>query len=385
LTLVPRAVYTRRDETLSRCQAAGPPRRRSFRPARSSQCRQAASPIPDRMTSTGFRLVSIFVACLLAFTGSAQAQSVRVIVPEENFRKEPRSSSGNRLATLFMDASVRVTESRGRWILGSIEGWIWNESVDSTNRDGFDFVVSKPEGENLREQPEGSARRVAVLRRGMLLDSLETRGGWTRVGREAWIWSESTVPIEGQATQSPDAADELGSEPRRPPPLSDRLVVGSDAAGLLLNPDGDTTAVLKGGADLTILARQGGWSRVRLEGWVWEPSTLPPDSAAGDALTLDALRANPHQFHGRRVEWTVQFVALQQAEAVRTDFYEGESYFLARPPGASRGIVYVAVPPELLPAVQELGALQTVEIVARVRTGRSALVGVPILDLIALR
>ena len=337
------------------------------------------------MTSTGFRLVSIFVACLLASAGSAQAQSVRVVVPEENFRKEPRASTGNRLATLFMGASVRVTESRGRWILGSIEGWIWNESVDSTDRDGFDFVVSKPGGENLREQPEVSARRVAVLMRGMLLDSLETRGGWMRVGREAWVWSESTVPIEGQAVQSPDAADEVESEPRQPTPLSDRLIVGSDAVGLLVYPDGDTAAVLQEGADLTVLARQGGWSRVRLEGWVWEPSTLPPDSAAGDALTLEALKANPHQFRGRRVEWTVQFVALRRAEAVRTDFYEGESYFLARPPGSSRGVLYVAVPPELLPAVQGLGSLQTVEIVARVRTGRSALTGLPILDLIALR
>ncbi len=337
------------------------------------------------MTSTGFRLVSIIVACILASAGSAQAQSVRVVVPEENFRKEPRASTGNRLATLLMGTSVRVTESRGRWILGTIEGWIWNESVDSTDRDGFDFVVSKPEGENLREQPEGSARRVAILMRGMLLDSLEARGGWMRVGREAWIWSESTVPIEGQAAQGANVADNADSPPSPPPPLSDRLVVGSDAVGLLVYPEGDTAAVLQAGTDLTVLARQGGWSRVRIEGWVWEPSTLPPDSATGDALTLDALKANPQQFRGRRVEWTVQYVALKQAEAVRTDFYEGESYFLARPPGASGGILYVAVPPELLPAVQELVALQTVEIVARVRTGRSALMGLPILDLIALR
>ena len=223
--------------------------------------------------------------------------------------------------------------------------------------------------------------------RGMLLDSVETRGAWTRVSREAWIWSESTVPVEfeGQDAQSGDPADESPAVPQRPPPLSDRLLVGSDVAGLLLSPDGDTTAVLREGTDLTVLAREGGWSRVRLEGWVWEPSTVPPDSVMGGALNIEALRSNPQQFRGRRVEWTVQFVAIQRAEPVRTDFYEGEPYILARPPGSSRGVLYVAVPPELLPAVQELAALQTVEIVARVRTGRSALMGVPILDLIALR
>ncbi|TFG62142.1 MAG: hypothetical protein E4H28_08040 [Gemmatimonadales bacterium] len=335
--------------------------------------------------SAGHRLVSTVAACLLIAAVPAQAQTVQVIVPEENFRKEPVASSGNRLATLLMGASVHVAERRGRWIRGSVEGWIWNESVESTDRDGFDLIVIRSEGENLRDQPEGNARRVAVLMRGMLLDRLETRGAWTRVGREAWIWSESTIPVEGQVAQAVNPVDESPAEALRPTPLSDRLVVGSDAAGLLLSPDGDTTAVLKGGTDLTVLAREGGWSRVRLEGWVWEPSTLPPDSVAGDERNIEALRSNPEQFRGRRVEWTVQFVALRQAEALRTDFYDGEPYFLARPPRASRGILYVAVPPELLPAVRELGALQTVEIVARVRTGRSALMGVPILDLIALR
>jgi len=339
------------------------------------------------MTSAGHRLVFIIAACLLASAATARAQTVQVIVPEENFRKEPVASSGNRLATLLMGASVRVAENRGRWIRGSIEGWIWNESVESTDRDGFDLIVIRPQGENLRAEPEGNSRRQAVLMRGMLLDIIETRGAWTRVSREAWIWSESTVPVEveGEEAQSTDPADESPGVPQPPPPLSDRLLVGSVAAGLLLSPDGDTTAVLREGTDLTILAREGGWSRVRLEGWVWEPSTVPPDSVMGDALNIEALRANPQQFRGRRVEWTVQFVAIRRAEPLRTDFYEGEPYFLARPPGSSRGILYVAVPPELLPAVQELTALQTVEIVARVRTGRSALTGLPILDLIALR
>ncbi len=370
---------------MSRYQAAGQPRRRSSRLAWSSQCRQATSPIPDRMTSAGFRLGSIFAACLLASAVPARAQTVQVIVPEENFRKEPVASTGNRLATLLRGASVRVSENRGRWIRGSIEGWIWNESIETTDRDGFDFIVIRPEGENLRQEPEGNARRMAVLMRGMLLDSLATNGSWTQVRREAWIWAESTVPIEGQAAETGPPADEVPVETPRPLPLSDQLIVGSGSAGLLRSPDGDTTAVLMEGADLTVLVRQGGWSRVRLEGWVLEPSTLPPDSVAGDSLDIEALRSNPQQFRGRRVEWTVQFVALQQAESLRTDFYEGEPYFLARPPGAARGILYVAVPPELLPAVQELDALQTVEIVARVRTGRSALMGVPIVDLIALR
>ncbi|MGW8282417.1 MAG: hypothetical protein ACWGON_03860, partial [Gemmatimonadota bacterium] len=88
---------------------------------------------------------------------------------------------------------------------------------------------------------------------------------------------------------------------------------------------------------------------------------------------------------GRRVRWSVQYVSLERAEPVRTDFYEGEPFLLARPADRAQGFVYIAVPPELLPQVESLRPLQTIEVLGRVRTGRSALMGVPILDLIALR
>lgn len=319
----------------------------------------------------------------MASVPPTQAQTVEVVAAQENFRKVPRASSDNRLATLFRGAEVRVTETRGRWLRGAIEGWIWSQSTETTDRDGFDRIVVKSEGENLRTAPDGGARRVAILMRGMLLDSLETQGPWTRIRREAWIWSESTATLESAPPVEADS--DVPAQPQPAPSLSDRLVVASDVAGLLLAPDGDTTAVLEAGTDLTVLARRGGWTRVRLEGWIWEPSAMPADSASAEEVTLDVLRTNPQQYRGRRVEWTVQFVALQRAEAIRTDFYEGEPYFLARPPASSRGNLYVAVPPELLPVVEELSPLQTVDIVARVRTGRSALMGVPILDLIALR
>ena len=45
---------------------------------------------------------------------------------------------------------------------------------------------------------------------------------------------------------------------------------------------------------------------------------------------------------------------------------------------------YVAVPPELLPEVNGLRPLQMMDVLGRVRTGRSALMGHPVLDLIAL-
>jgi hypothetical protein len=312
-------------------------------------------------------------------TAPLAAQVVRVTVPEENFRKEPVASSNNRLATVLEGTTLAVREQQGRWVLGELEGWIWGPSVETTDRDGFDLIVSKTGGENLRRAAEADAPRAAILMQGMLLDSIGAEGDWRRVRRAAWIWSASTV--ETEATAPPP---ETGATPEAPAPSRpDRIVVGSSSAELRVSPDGDTAAVVGPGTDLEVLARQGGWARVRLEGWVWEAATLPPDSAAGEFSVAD-LRANPEQFRGRRVEWTLRFVALQRAEAIRTDFYEGEPYFLANPPSRSRDLVYVAVPPELLPAVEQLAALQTVNIVGRVRTGRSQ-TGVPILDLIAFR
>jgi hypothetical protein len=196
------------------------------------------------------------------------------------------------------------------------------------------------------------------------------------------VWGASTVETDAIA-QAPPARIAPDSA-RSPRPLADRLVVASGSTPLLVSPEGDTAAVLEGGTDMEVLARQGGWTRVRLEGWVWEPATMAPDSAGDAAFGVADLRANPEQFRGRRVEWRVRYVALQRAEPIRTDFYEGEPYFLANPPGQSRDLIYVAVPPELLPVVERLAGLQIIDIVARVRTGRSQ-TGVPVLDLIALR
>jgi len=72
---------------------------------------------------------------------------------------------------------------------------------------------------------------------------------------------------------------------------------------------------------------------------------------------------------------------LQSADALRTGLSIGEPYLLALGPGVEKTLVYLAVPPGLLPTARNLPAMTQVVIVARVRNGRSEPAGVPILDL----
>ena len=154
----------------------------------------------------------------------------------------------------------------------------------------------------------------------------------------------------------------------------------------MANPGSDTLASIPAFAPLEVLGRQGGWTRVRVEGWVWT-GTL---AGAGDApgvlsdVTAAALVANPDTYKGRVLAWAVQFIALRTAEPIRSDFQPGERFLLTRGPRAETGFVYIAVPPRLLAAAQRLQPLQRINVLARVRNGRSQLMGAPVLELVEL-
>lgn len=322
----------------------------------------------------------------------AAAQTVEVTVEEENFRQEPM---GKRLATVREGTRLRVVGSDGRWRQVVLEGWIWSPSVQASDRAGHDLVVAADGGENLRREPSGDARVQAHLLEGFLLTGVRERGDWTRVRRTGWMWMPSMRPVDGEDGGAPgddesEAADggQAGqAEGGDAPGARDRLVVRGDPAGLHLSPDGDTVGVARPDADLEVMERRGEWARVRMEGWVREADAAPLDSAdVARDLTPAEVRANPDRYEGRRVRWTVQFVSLERAEEVRTDFYEGEPFLLARPTGEARrdfsGFVYLAVSPEMLPQVEQLKPLQTIEVLARIRTGRSALMGAPVADVV---
>ena len=120
--------------------------------------------------------------------------------------------------------------------------------------------------------------------------------------------------------------------------------------------------------------------------WLPESEGAPVEEEATEpeALEPTTLLADPETYAGRVVAWSVQFISLERAVAVRTDFFEGEPFMLSRFGDADGPFVYIAVPAEQLGAVQGLVPLERVTVTGRVRTGASELTGAPIVDLITL-
>ena len=288
--------------------------------------------------------------------------------------------NGEVLARLQAGTPLRVVGRGEGWLEVELEGWVWTRSLQETGRDGLDLVVSSSGGENLRAEPSGSL--LGRLQEGTLLEELERQPAWIRVRRRGWIWEAS---VDQQAA-APAATRPAGGGQAAPGPGVATGFVDLDAGGAILDaPDGDTLALAAPRTQVEVVGREGSWVRVRLEGWAW----LPPAAVAAQpsedvaALTPADLVSDPAAHRGRVVSWTLQYISLERAERVRTDFFEGEPFLLARFGDANGPFVYVAIPPERVTEVQGLAPLEQISVTGRVRTGASALTGTPIVDLLS--
>ncbi len=317
---------------------------------------------------------------LLALSPAAiQAQTIaRVQAARENFRREP---NGTELATVLRGTQLSVIAERGAWAEVELEGFIWAPSVAETDQGGFDLRVSPEGGENLRERPQGRVR--ARLLEGCLLERRGSVGNWMQVRRRGWIWKASLEPVGPAAVPAEPSAPESTAAPVTSEPETPPFFTAASPLAVYTMPDGDTIATVQPGAQAQVLGRTGDWVRVRLDGWVYGPAAL--DSAldltdTGD-LTPAQLRADPGRYKGALVRWRLQFISLRRAERARSDFEEGEPFIHARGAAGDAGFVYLAVPEELLAVAERLQPLEYVTVVGRVRSGRSSLLGSPIIDL----
>lgn len=150
-------------------------------------------------------------------------------------------------------------------------------------------------------------------------------------------------------------------------------------------PDATPVGELRAGAGVEVIGHDRGWVRVRTEAWVPASEIVPADSAYSASLSAADLRADPDGTRGKVVQWTVQFIALQTADPLRRGLATDEPYLLAKGPAHENALLYLVVPPSLLGTARALTPLDGIAITARVRDGRSDPVGVPILDLQAIR
>lgn len=330
------------------------------------------------------RALLLIGGLLVASAMPVWGQSVATVRIEENFRREPADVI---LARLSPGTMLEVLARDGNWTRVEVEGWVWLASLEASADDAFDLAVSAVDGENLRSGPAG--RVLGRLEEGTLLRELERDASWAHVSRTGWMWTAS-LEVEEAGNGSSEDGDPTGR--RVPGAAASRAPagffnVGSTPAPILSAPDGHTLAIMSPQSDVEVVGREGNWVRVRVEGWMWLPAAQEGVASTDEsplALEPADLAADPSAYAGRVVSWSLQFISLERAEAVRTDFFEGEPFLLARFGGADGTFVYVAVPNDRLADVEGLVPLELVSVVGRIRTGASALTGTPIVDLITI-
>ncbi len=309
-----------------------------------------------------------------------EAQTSATLTTEENFRAQP---NGVVLGQLRAGLSLGVLEATDDWLQFDFEGWVFTPSLREIDRGRFRWVVSVEGGENIRGRPNGEL--LGRLEEGTLLEHLESVEDWSRVRRRAWVWRRSAALF---SSDPPDASADRYSL-SVPSGVSDGGVWalgGSVDAPILSAPDGDTLAISAPSTNLRVIAREGNWARVRLEGWIWLPEGA--DGAVEASIltdvTLESIAAAPDEYRGEVIQWDLQFISLERAEEIRTDFYATEPFLLTRIGDGDEGFVYVAIPPERLTEAQGLSPLERIRVVGRVRTGAARLTGSPILELLSL-
>jgi len=328
----------------------------------------------------------------LALSPSLAAQArFRVTTDGAWFFQEP---GGKRLARLARGAIVVGGESQDTWQGVTLEGWIFATSVGPTPRAGYDLAVTRAPEENLRSAPAGAL--IGKLPQGFLLNKVAegTSGNWVHVLRPGWV-EKSAVESLAQVATSDTGSGGPTPAPRPgvgPPdtnsspsaPVDPSRVESARRTVLYRAPEGAPAGTLAPSAPLRVLGRSGDWTRVELEGWVKSADLeiAPPGVLMG--ITAAELRTDPQRYAGQVLRWTLQYIAEQQADELRPEIPSGSRYFLARGPLPEHGFVYVIVPEAKRPQLESLAPLATIQVTARVRTGRTRFLGNPVLDLISL-
>lgn len=327
------------------------------------------------------------------------------------------SPTGNVVATLRRGTTWTTGATRSGWTSLTIQGWV-ESSRFAGPRDSFPEHIGGDNSLRIRETPSLNGRILGEFEGGAGLRVLERRGNWARIRREVWIpttglAARAAVTLPAPATTTPTTrTPATTTRPTSPspggavapitptpatvasasPPTESSATAPRGPGALRAEthatfrsaPDGILLGELAPGAIVESRGRDRGWVRVRVEGWVPESLFVPADTSFGATISAADLRLDPAANRGRLIRWEVQVVALQTADPLRRDLARDEPFLLAMGPTGEDAILYLAVPPALLTEARAIPAMDRVRITARVRNGRSAPTGAPILDLLSI-
>jgi len=118
---------------------------------------------------------------------------------------------GRRLARLARGAIVGGGETRGEWTQVTLEGWIFATSVGPSPRPDFDLAVTHAPEENLRSSAGGAL--VAKLAEGFGLKKVGQDDRWVHVTREGWVSTSALAIIpDVNATRSASDSDSTSAQ-----------------------------------------------------------------------------------------------------------------------------------------------------------------------------
>ena len=322
-------------------------------------------------------LISLAVCgCLAAWPGVPALAQQPVTVRRDGTPLAGDPGGRPLLGRLAADVALVPQASRAGSIQVTLDGWIIGTAVAPTSRDGHDLALRRDE--YLRSVPNG--RLVARLVKGALVDSVEQRDGWYHVRRAGWVASRALAGLVPGGIPTAAGTDSTGGVDT----TDVRSGVLRRPVRLYHGPDSPAAGLLEAGVPIRVTARAGDWVRVEAAGWVRASELVQAGGQTVSGVTAADLRAAPDEWRGRVIRWTIQFIALQTADELRPDFAPGQPYILARGPAPEYAFVYVVVPPDKVAAVQRLQPLDSVTIVARVKSGRSTYLANPILELVDL-
>jgi hypothetical protein len=338
------------------------------------------------------RLPACVTVLWLLFTSPLLAQRNTPISVDTRLRKEP---DGIALVALPAGTLVASRGAKGAWHEVVVEGWIFGASTSATRRDGYDLVVTRGEGENIRRTPNGEL--VGRARSGALLRKLGTQGPWIRVSRAGWIPREAIAPVESgdistgetvdtplvQATGMPAAPSATSAvQPGKPQPDPDRVEASRETA-IFAAPEATQYGTVQAGTPTRVLGRSGDWVRVQLEGWVRAGDLQSATGAAMSGVTAAEVRSEPSRYLGRPVEWRLQLIAVQTADELRTEMAKGQKYLLTRGPLPEPGFVYVTVSDAQAEEFQRAPALQEMTLRVTIKAARSKYLTTPIVEYVS--